>query len=69
MKINPIVGVWCNFIALLLTGVGAGAVQWGKLDPSTVDLIKVLAANSLFVLTSANLVFGLYSSNAKGPLA
>lgn len=68
-NISPAVGVWCNFIALLLAGVGAGAIQWGGLSADTVSLLKTSAADGLFVLTTANLVFHLYSAPVAGPLA
>lgn len=69
MNINPQIGVWFNFIAIVLTGIGAGAVQWGTLSPGVIADIKTTAADGLFLLTCANLVFHLYSAPTSGPMA
>jgi len=60
--IDPRIGKWCNFIALVLTGIGAGAVQWGNLPPETIDTVKTVAADELFLLATGNVVFGLYDA-------
>lgn len=67
--IDPRIGTWTNFVALILAGIGAGAVQWGGLSADTVTLLKTIASDGLFILTTANLVFHLYSAPVAGPLA
>lgn len=69
MNIDPRIGSWCNFIALVLAGIGAGAVQWGSLSPVIVGDLKTLAIDGLFLLTTANVVFHLYSAPTPGPMA
>ncbi len=68
MTISPAVGTWVNFIVLILAGVGAGSVEFGNLSADTVSILKTVAADGLFVLTCANLVFHLYSAPIAGPL-
>ena len=59
---DPRIGAWCNFIALVLAGVGAGSIQWGHLPPDTIDTIKTVAADGLFLLATANVVFHFYDA-------
>jgi hypothetical protein len=69
MNIDPRVGAWCNFIAIVLAGIGAGSVAFGNLSAGIVSDIKTAAGDGLFLLTCANLVFHLYSAPAPGPAA
>ena len=69
MNIDPKIGTWVNFVALVLSGIGAGAVEWGGLSADMVSAIKTVAADGLFLITTANLVFHLYSAPTPGPMA
>jgi hypothetical protein len=69
MDVDPKVGAWCNFAALVLAAVGAGTVQLVGVSDAVASAVKTLALDGVMVLSAANLVFHLYAAPAAGPLA
>ena len=69
MEIDPKIGVWCNFIALILALIGAGTVQFAGASDATVSIIKTWALNGAAIMAAANTVFHLYSAPTAGPMA
>lgn len=67
--IDPRVGAWCNFIALVLSLVGAGTVQLVGISDTAASMVKTIALDGVAILSAANLVFHLYSAPVAGPLA
>lgn len=66
--IDPRIGLWFNFVALLLTGIAAGSLNLAGIPDGLVTVIKVWASNASWIIGVANMVFGLYSSTTAGPL-
>lgn len=69
MNIDPKISAWINVAFLILTGITAGAVEFGSLDAGTVSTIKSLAGWGVFIIVSMNTVFHLFSAPDAGPLA
>jgi hypothetical protein len=68
MTVDPKVGAWCNFIALVLSLVGAGTVQLVGVSDVVAGELKTIALDGVAILSAANLVFHLYSAPEAGPL-
>jgi hypothetical protein len=69
MNIDPKIGAWCNFLALVLSLIGAGTVQLVGVSDVVAGEIKTVALDGVAIMSAANLVFHLYSAPAAGPLA
>jgi hypothetical protein len=67
MTIDPRVGAWCNFIALVLSLVGAGTVVFAGLPDATNEIIKTWALNGFAIMSAANVVFHLYDTPSVTP--
>jgi len=69
MNVDPRVGAWCNFFALVLSLIGAGTVQLVGVSDAMGGDIKTIALDGVAIMSAANLVFHLYSAPAAGPMA
>ncbi len=69
MNVDPKVGAWCNFLALVLAAIGAGTVQIVGVSDAAASMIKTVALDGVVILSAANFVFHLYSAPEAGPLA
>lgn len=66
-EIDPKVGTWLNFIALVLTGLATGLVHWTDLvDPTVAKYITVSMLGIAFIINT--LLHGV-SNSKQGPLA
>lgn len=65
---DPKAALWWNFAFLVLTGVSAGSIVLVGVPDPIVAVAKAWAANGAWLITSANIVFHMYSSPQPGPL-
>jgi hypothetical protein len=69
MQIDAKWGAALNILALVLSAIGAGTVQFAGVSPDAVHIIQTWALNLMVLLTAANSVLHLYASSTPGPLA